>query len=218
MLEQFLIDIRVRLAALFARRTIHDRADEEVQFHLAMIEQRLIESGMPDEIAQAQARREFGNPALIREQTADSWRYASVDAFIQDVRYGLRLFGRKPSFAAIVVLMLALGIGANTAVFSIVESVLLRPLPYKDSSRLVSIWLRNVHETGTSKMFASLRDYSAFARAHSFEQVSGGDMGHGRPPPARIWAGTGHPGNAGERIVLCTARRRTCARPHICAR
>ncbi|MCC7340861.1 MAG: ABC transporter permease, partial [Bryobacterales bacterium] len=171
MLKQFLIDVRVRLAALLARRAIHERADEEVQFHLSMIEQRMIESGVPPEIARMQARREFGNPTLIREQTADSWRYASVDSLIQDVHYGLRLFGRKPGFTAIVALTLALGIGANTAVFSIVEAVLLRPLPYRDPSRLV-VYLRNVHETGTSKMFASLRDYRVFARAHSFEQAA----------------------------------------------
>lgn len=172
MLKQFFIDVRARLAPLFTRRAIHERANEEVQFHLSMIERRMIESGMPPEIAQAQARRQFGNPALIREQTADSWRYASVDTLVQDVRYGVRLFGRKPGFAAIVVLMLAFGIGANTAIFSIVESVLLRPLPYKDPTRLVVIYLRNVHETGTSKMFASLRNYRVFARAHSFEQTA----------------------------------------------
>src|SRR5579864_3771451 len=108
MLKQLLIDARVRFVALFTRRSLRERAYEEVQFHLSMIEQRLIESGTPPEIARAQARCEFGNPTLIKEQTLDAWRYAFVETLIQDVRYALRLVARKPGFAAIVTLTLAL--------------------------------------------------------------------------------------------------------------
>ena len=86
MLKQFLIDVRVRLAAVFARHRLHERADEEVQFHLSMIERRMIESGMPPEVAHAQAQREFGNSTLIKERTLDAWPYAFLDTLIQDLR------------------------------------------------------------------------------------------------------------------------------------
>ena len=100
MLKQFLIDVRVRLAAVFARHALHERADEEVQFHLSMIEERMIESGMPPGIARARARREFGNPTLIKERTLDAWPHASLDTLVPDVRYAWRVFHRTPGFTA----------------------------------------------------------------------------------------------------------------------
>src|SRR5215469_3753547 len=127
MLRQFFIDARVWLAALFARRLIRSRAEEELQFHLAMLEQRKIESGLGPTEARAQARRQLGNSMLIAEHTLASWRYAFVSALIQDVRYGLRGFRKNPGFAATAILSLALGIGANTAIFRLFDSLLLRP-------------------------------------------------------------------------------------------
>ncbi|MGH9722442.1 MAG: ADOP family duplicated permease, partial [Bryobacteraceae bacterium] len=139
MLKQLWIDVRTRLAALFTRRRLHARANEELQFHLAMREQRLIESGAPPADARAQARRELGNPTLITEQTLDSWRYAFADTLIQDVRYGLRGLRKNPGFAAAAVLSLALGIGGNTAIFSLFDALLLRTLPVRSPDELVLV-------------------------------------------------------------------------------
>ena len=137
--SQCWIDARVRLAALFARRHIRLRAEEELQFHLAMLEQRKIERGLDPAEARAQARRALGNPMLITEHTLDSWRYAFVTTLIQDVRYGLRGLRRNPGFALTAVLSLALGIGANTAIFRLFDALLFRPLPVRSPHELVLV-------------------------------------------------------------------------------
>src|SRR5262249_57472953 len=98
MFRQLWIDVRVRLAGVFGRRKLYARATEELEFHLAMREQRLIESGMPPGEAQARARRELGNRTLFTEQTADSWRYRFMDTLIPDVPYGLRTLPINPCF------------------------------------------------------------------------------------------------------------------------
>ncbi len=142
MLEQFWIDVRVRLAALFARRSIYARADEELQLHVAMREQRLVELGMSGVDAHAKARRELGNPTLIAQQTLDSWGYTFVDTLIADVRYGLRGLRNHPAFALTAVLSLGLGIGANTAIFNLIDALLLQTLPVRAPEELVLVTQR----------------------------------------------------------------------------
>jgi predicted permease len=142
MLSQFWIDVRTRLAALFGRRRLYARAEEELQFHVAMRERRLIESGVPSGEAHSRALRELGNPTLLAEQTLDSWRYSFVEALIQDIRYGLRTLRRNPGFTTTAVLSLAMGIGANTAIFSLFDALLFRALPVASPHELVLVTQR----------------------------------------------------------------------------
>jgi len=148
--------------------------DEEIQSHLQLAAQDRIRNGESPEHAAVSARREFGNPTLIRESAREVWGWTWVDRIIQDTRYGLRNFARTPGSTAIIILTLALGIGSSTAIFSIIDAALLRPLPYKDPARIVVVWDREIHEHGTSKLFTPYRDFTEFQQAgSSFEQLAG---------------------------------------------
>jgi putative ABC transport system permease protein len=189
MFKQYWIDIRARAAALFRRKEIYRRADEELQFHLEMMEQRMIESGVSPDDARVRARRQLGNTTSIKEQTLDAWRYAFVDTLIQDFRFALRTLRKNPGFGATAVLTLALGIGAATAVFSIVDAVLLRPLPYKDSDRLVAIWGHGKLDPNLPKVFLSYADFDEFRRkATAVEEVAAAAWG---PMESHILSGAG---------------------------
>src|ERR671923_1227866 len=111
--------------------------DDEIAFHLAMRQAEHERDGLAPEIARRTAARQFGNVTALKEQTRDMWMFPSFESVVQDLRYALRTLRRAPGFALVAVLVLAIGIGATTAMFSLVDTMLVRGLPYPQADRLV---------------------------------------------------------------------------------
>ena len=143
-----------RLFFYFRRRQLEAELDEEMRFHLEM-------SG----------GTQFRNLTLLKEEAREMWGWNWLDELVRDVRYGLRQFRRNPGFAAVVIATLALGVGGNTAVFSILRGVLLRPLPYHDPDRLLAIWENDTDRNQRDKVTGgAFTDWKA--RNHVFEDLA----------------------------------------------
>lgn len=132
--------LTMKLAMLVDRRRAAARLNGELLFHLDRQVAENVAAGMSADDARRAAFRSFGNPALLRDQARATWNWAGLESGVQDLRYGVRTLLRAPGFTMIAVLVIALGIGANVALFTVVRNVLLKPMPYRDPSRLVSIY------------------------------------------------------------------------------
>jgi predicted permease len=130
-----------RRLLFYLRRSRFDRElEEEMRFHLEMKAEENRAAGTSPEEARYAAQRQLGNQTVLREVSRDMWAVRSIETLFQDLRYGARTLLKNSGFTLIVVLTLGLGIGANTAIFSLVDAVLLRPLPFHDPDRLVMVW------------------------------------------------------------------------------
>src|SRR4051794_17759057 len=152
---------------MFWRQKREDRElEEELRFHLAEEERLRRDRGEDPK----HAARDFGNLASVREITRDQWGWAWLERAAQDARFALRLLRKSPSFTVTAIGVLALGIGATTAIFSVVNSVLLRPLPFPEPDKLVMVWERQPF--GRTNVIQTQNFLDWRARNRTFEQMS----------------------------------------------
>jgi predicted permease len=184
-----------RLFGVFRIRAIEDGLQDEMEAHIAMRADLLVAQGLPRDEARAEAVRRFGNRAITKENAREQELLPHLDSLIQDVRHGLRQWRRNPGFSAVAMLVLGLGIGLNAAMFSVLDHVLISPLPYPDPGRLYAI-SSHAASLGAGIRASSGPDFRDYRdQATAFSSVAAVI-----PRFGEVWTGDGEP-----RVVNCAS-------------
>ena len=156
--------LAAHLRAVWDSDAVHQDIDEELRIHIRMRTQENIERGMSPEDARRDAEQRFGNRGRIKDMGWDIRGGGWLETFWQDLRYGARMLAKYPGFSFMAVVTLALGVGANTAIFSIVNGVLLRPLPYPEPNQLDRVYQQN---SSMNRFGMSVADFQALEKEYS---------------------------------------------------
>jgi len=169
---RWLHKLSMQVRMLFRRREEGARLDDELQFHLEQQVAENMAAGMSAEEARHAAMRSFGNPTALRDEARDTWQWNWLEQLWRDVCYSTRTLARTPGFTVVAILVMALGIGANVALLTVVRSVLLKPLPFKDIGRLVRLFEASSDGSFQDNIVAGGTFASWKEQAHSFEDMA----------------------------------------------
>jgi len=166
----WLYTLPLRIRSLLRWNRVEQDLSEELQYHLEQKSRELVAAGFSPEEARREALRDFGGLEQSKEICRDARRVSYIQDFLQDLVFGVRMLRNSPAFALVAILTLALGIGANTAIFSVVHGVLLRPLPFPKQDQLMMLWEKDKDGTRSNTSYATFIDWNRLN--HSFDGIA----------------------------------------------